>query len=110
MRGRERKEARKKDILTCTRLQNYKTNMDSFKDIHSEKIKFRRYIIIILMYEVALQLMVIINEITMMQSLQALAKISREHPAACLQAGALTAVLSNFEFYSTGVQVTKSFG
>ena len=58
----------------------------------------------------ALQLIMIINEIITMQSLQALAKISREHPAACLQAGALTAVLSNFEFYSTGVQVTKSIG
>eukprot|EP00250_Pteridium_aquilinum_P010869 c19685_g1_i1 orf=681-4355(+) len=38
------------------------------------------------------------------QSLQALFKISREHPGPCLRAGGLTAVLSNFEFYSTGVQ------
>lgn len=38
------------------------------------------------------------------QSLQALFKISREHPGPCLRAGGLNAVLSNLEFYSTGVQ------
>lgn len=38
------------------------------------------------------------------QSLQALFKISREHPGPCLRAGGVTAVLSNFDFYSTGVQ------
>ncbi|KAI5054672.1 hypothetical protein GOP47_0029817 [Adiantum capillus-veneris] len=38
------------------------------------------------------------------QSLQGLFKISREHPGPCLRAGGLTAVLSNFDFYSTGVQ------
>ncbi|MCL7025928.1 hypothetical protein MKW94_009843 [Papaver nudicaule] len=38
------------------------------------------------------------------QSLQALKKISEEHPAACLRAGALMAVLSYLDFFSTGVQ------
>ncbi|XP_027356506.1 E3 ubiquitin-protein ligase UPL3 [Abrus precatorius] len=38
------------------------------------------------------------------QSLQALKKISQEHPTACLRAGALMAVLSYLEFFSTGVQ------
>ncbi|XP_024534679.1 E3 ubiquitin-protein ligase UPL3 [Selaginella moellendorffii] len=38
------------------------------------------------------------------QSLQALEKISHEHPAACLRAGALVAVLSYLDFFSTGVQ------
>jgi len=38
------------------------------------------------------------------QSLQALKKISQEHPAACLRAGALMAVLSYLDFFSTGVQ------
>ncbi|KAH7446550.1 hypothetical protein KP509_01G061600 [Ceratopteris richardii] len=38
------------------------------------------------------------------QSLQALEKISHEHPAACLRAGALLAVLSYLDFFSTGVQ------
>ncbi|KAI4376112.1 hypothetical protein MLD38_013904 [Melastoma candidum] len=38
------------------------------------------------------------------QSLQALKKISQEHPTACLQAGALMAVLSYLDFFSTGVQ------
>lgn len=40
------------------------------------------------------------------QSLQALKKISQEHPTACLRAGALMAVLSYLDFFSTGVQVT----
>ncbi|KAG0597138.1 hypothetical protein M758_UG314500 [Ceratodon purpureus] len=38
------------------------------------------------------------------QSLQALEKISSEHPTACLRAGALMAVLSFLDFFSTGVQ------
>ncbi|CAM0948357.1 unnamed protein product [Alopecurus aequalis] len=38
------------------------------------------------------------------QSLQALRKISLEHPTACLRAGALMAVLSYLDFFSTGVQ------
>ncbi|KAL3701580.1 hypothetical protein R1sor_019602 [Riccia sorocarpa] len=38
------------------------------------------------------------------QSLQALEKISHEHPTACLRAGALIAVLSYLDFFSTGVQ------
>uniref|UniRef100_M1AVA9 HECT-type E3 ubiquitin transferase n=1 Tax=Solanum tuberosum TaxID=4113 RepID=M1AVA9_SOLTU len=38
------------------------------------------------------------------QSLQALKKISLEDPTACLQAGALMAVLSYLDFFSTGVQ------
>eukprot|EP00250_Pteridium_aquilinum_P022187 c25318_g3_i1 orf=376-6123(+) len=38
------------------------------------------------------------------QSLQALEKISHEHPTACLRAGALLAVLSYLDFFSTGVQ------
>ncbi|KAI8021116.1 E3 ubiquitin-protein ligase UPL3 [Camellia lanceoleosa] len=38
------------------------------------------------------------------QSLQALKKISQEHPTACLRAGALMAVLSYLDFFSTGVQ------
>ncbi|KAL5995652.1 E3 ubiquitin-protein ligase upl3 [Asimina triloba] len=37
-------------------------------------------------------------------SLQALKKISQEHPTACLRAGALMAVLSYLDFFSTGVQ------
>lgn len=41
----------------------------------------------------------------MFQSLQALKKISQEHPTACLRAGALMAVLSYLDFFSTGVQV-----
>ncbi|CAA3000435.1 E3 ubiquitin- ligase UPL3 [Olea europaea subsp. europaea] len=40
----------------------------------------------------------------MQQSLQALKKISQEHPTACLRAGALMAVLSYLDFFSTGVQ------
>ncbi|XP_058750450.1 uncharacterized protein LOC131623458 isoform X2 [Vicia villosa] len=38
------------------------------------------------------------------QSLQALKNISQEHPTACLRAGALMAVLSYLDFFSTGVQ------
>ncbi|KAL8242366.1 hypothetical protein R6Q59_012668 [Mikania micrantha] len=38
------------------------------------------------------------------QSLLALRKISQEHPTACLRAGALMAVLSYLDFFSTGVQ------
>ncbi|KAL6561040.1 E3 ubiquitin-protein ligase upl3 [Orobanche gracilis] len=38
------------------------------------------------------------------QSLQALKKISQEHPTTCLKAGALMAVLSYLDFFSTGVQ------
>ncbi|KAJ6840622.1 E3 ubiquitin-protein ligase UPL3 [Iris pallida] len=38
------------------------------------------------------------------QSLQALKKVSQEHPTACLRAGALMAVLSYLDFFSTGVQ------
>ncbi|CAK9144917.1 unnamed protein product [Ilex paraguariensis] len=38
------------------------------------------------------------------QCLQALKKISQEHPTACLRAGALMAVLSYLDFFSTGVQ------
>lgn len=38
------------------------------------------------------------------QSLQALKKISQEHPIACLRTGALMAVLSYLDFFSTGVQ------
>ncbi|XP_052192729.1 E3 ubiquitin-protein ligase UPL3 [Diospyros lotus] len=38
------------------------------------------------------------------QSLQALKKISQEHPTACLREGALMAVLSYLDFFSTGVQ------
>lgn len=43
------------------------------------------------------------------QSLQALKKISQEHPTACLRAGALMAVLSYLDFFSTGVQVCKEW-
>lgn len=42
-----------------------------------------------------------------MQSLQALKKISQEHPTACLRAGALMAVLSYLDFFSTGVQASN---
>ncbi|KAL6954193.1 E3 ubiquitin-protein ligase upl3 [Sarracenia purpurea var. burkii] len=38
------------------------------------------------------------------QSLLALKKISQEHPTACLRAGALMAVLSYLDFFSTGIQ------
>lgn len=44
------------------------------------------------------------------QSLQALEKISHEHPTACLRAGALMAVLSYLDFFSTGVQVSIGDG
>ncbi|MCO5611157.1 hypothetical protein L7F22_065407, partial [Adiantum nelumboides] len=37
-------------------------------------------------------------------SLQALEKISHEHPTACLRAGALIAVLSYLDFSSIGIQ------
>ncbi|KAH9622556.1 hypothetical protein KSS87_020079 [Heliosperma pusillum] len=43
------------------------------------------------------------------QSLQALKKISQEHPTACLRAGALMAVLSYLDFFSTGVQASVSW-
>ena len=45
------------------------------------------------------------TSVVMLQSLQALKKISQEHPTACLRAGALMAVLSYLDFFSTGVQV-----
>mmetsp|Transcript_5126 Transcript_5126/g.18736 ORF Transcript_5126/g.18736 Transcript_5126/m.18736 type:complete len:1950 (-) Transcript_5126:161-6010(-) len=38
------------------------------------------------------------------QSLQALEKVSAEHPSACLRAGALMAVLAYLDFFPTGVQ------
>ncbi len=38
------------------------------------------------------------------QSLQALEKISHEHPASCLRSGGLVAVLSYIDFFQTGVQ------
>ncbi|EPS57593.1 hypothetical protein M569_17224, partial [Genlisea aurea] len=38
------------------------------------------------------------------QCLQALEKISREHPLACLQSGAIMAVLTYIDFFSTSVQ------
>lgn len=44
-----------------------------------------------------------------LQSLQALEKISFEHPAAVLRAGGLLAVLSYLDFFSTGVQVSLSY-
>lgn len=40
-----------------------------------------------------------------MQCLQALEKISHEQPLACLQSGAIMAVLAYIEFFSTSVQV-----
>lgn len=51
-------------------------------------------------------MMVLIEVGFCQQSLQALKKISQEHPTACLRAGALMAVLSYLDFFSTGVQVT----
>jgi E3 ubiquitin-protein ligase TRIP12 len=45
------------------------------------------------------------TSVVMLQSLQALKKISQELPTACLRAGALMAVLSYLDFFSTGVQV-----
>lgn len=47
--------------------------------------------------------------IFILQSLQALEKISHEHPTACLRAGILMAVLSYLDFFSTGVQVRTSY-
>jgi E3 ubiquitin-protein ligase TRIP12 len=38
------------------------------------------------------------------QSLQALEKLSQEHPVACLRPGGLMAVLSYLDFFATGVQ------
>ncbi|XP_058110158.1 E3 ubiquitin-protein ligase UPL4 [Magnolia sinica] len=38
------------------------------------------------------------------QSLQALEKISRDHPVTCLKAGAIMAVLSYIDFFSTSIQ------
>ena len=38
------------------------------------------------------------------QSLQALKKISQEHPTACLQVGALMEMLSYLDFFFTNVQ------
>ncbi|KAL6011107.1 E3 ubiquitin-protein ligase upl4 [Asimina triloba] len=38
------------------------------------------------------------------QSLQALEKISRDHPVTCLEAGAIMAVLNYIDFFSTSVQ------
>ena len=43
-----------------------------------------------------------------MQCLQALEKISRDQPLACLQAGAIMAVLNFIEFFSISVQVIQS--
>lgn len=40
-----------------------------------------------------------------MQCLQALEKISHEQPLACLQSGAIMAVLAFIDFFSTSVQV-----
>jgi len=40
-----------------------------------------------------------------MKCLQALEKISREQPLACLEAGAIMAVLSYIDFFSTSIQV-----
>lgn len=46
--------------------------------------------------------------LTPLQCLQALEKISREQPLACLQAGAIMAVLNYIDFFSTSVQVCHS--
>ena len=43
-----------------------------------------------------------------MKSLQALEKISNRHASACLRGGALVAVLSFLDFFSTGVKVKLS--
>uniref|UniRef100_A0A5B6ZVH1 HECT-type E3 ubiquitin transferase n=1 Tax=Davidia involucrata TaxID=16924 RepID=A0A5B6ZVH1_DAVIN len=43
------------------------------------------------------------------QSLQALKRISQEHPTVCLRAGGLMAVLSFLDFFSTGVQRVALF-
>lgn len=42
-----------------------------------------------------------------MQCLQALEKISRDQPVACLQAGAIMAVLNFIDFFSISVQVIQ---
>nr|DAD26062.1 TPA_asm: hypothetical protein HUJ06_027530 [Nelumbo nucifera] len=42
------------------------------------------------------------------QCLQALEKISRDHPLACSQAGAIMAVLNYIDFFSTSVQLVES--
>lgn len=55
----------------------------------------------------ALVFVVYLRWIWCVQSLQALKKISQEHPTACLRAGALMAVLSYLDFFSTGVQVSN---
>lgn len=41
----------------------------------------------------------------LIQCLQALEKISREQPLACLQSGAVMAVLNYIDFFSTSMQV-----
>lgn len=43
------------------------------------------------------------------QCLQALQKISCEQPLACLQSGAIMAVLSYIDFFATSVQVYYSY-
>lgn len=43
----------------------------------------------------------------LLQCLQALEKLSREQPLACLQAGAIMAVLNYIDFFSTSIQVIK---
>jgi E3 ubiquitin-protein ligase TRIP12 len=45
-------------------------------------------------------------DIVFLQCLQALEKISREQPLACLQAGAIMAVLNYIDFFSTSIQVS----
>lgn len=45
--------------------------------------------------------------IALLQCLQALEKLSREQPLACLQAGAIMAVLNYIDFFSTSIQVIK---
>ncbi|KAF8406608.1 hypothetical protein HHK36_008697 [Tetracentron sinense] len=47
---------------------------------------------------------IILSQLQLACSLQALKMISQEHPAACLRGGALMAVLSYLDFFSTGVQ------
>lgn len=44
-----------------------------------------------------------------MQSLQALEKISRDQPLACLEAGAIMAVLNFIDFFSISMQVVQCF-
>lgn len=43
-----------------------------------------------------------------MQCLQALEKMSQEQPLACLQSGAIMAVLNYIDFFSTSIQVIQS--